>query len=99
MDRKTVVERIEEAIQASESKSVELRVGTKIYRVRYDNNHQDYHFEEKSHKNPDPWEAQACGYSVNDDDIIGWLRACIGQFKEPIWDTLLPDPKKKASAI
>ncbi|MCL4256725.1 MAG: hypothetical protein KJ043_23405 [Anaerolineae bacterium] len=94
MDKNTVVKRIEEAIQASEDNTVELRVDTKLYRVRYDDWREAYYFEEKSNKNYEAWETYAEADNVGDYDIISWLRACIGQFKEPIWDTLLPDPKK-----
>lgn len=95
MDRKTVVKRIEEAIQASDDNTVELRVGIKAHRVRYDESRKEYSLEEEWDKGyVGEWVTHASGDSVNDDDIISWMRACIGQFKEPIWDTLLPDPKK-----
>ncbi len=92
MDRKTVVKRIEESLQASDDNVVELRVDTKLYRVRHDDYHEHYHFEEKSNKNYEAWETCDSGWSV--DELVPWLRACIGQFKEPIWDTLLPERKK-----
>lgn len=92
MDRKTIVKRIEEALQASDDNTVELRVDTKLYRVRYDDEYQRYDFDELSNKNYEPWATHDSEWSVN--ELVPWLRACIGQFKEPIWDTLLPDPKK-----
>jgi len=100
MDRATVVKRIEQGIEASPTNSVEFRLNNgDVWRVRYDETRKEYTFDEKSDKGYVDWATQAWGDSVNDDDIISWMRAIIGQFKEPIWDRLLPDPKKKASAV